>query len=71
MGNINSLQTNETLDRLKYTILRRAICYGNVHEKLVNGKHDYTREDLERLCYEIEGNNLEELESIHEKWIGY
>lgn len=65
LGNINSLQANETLDRLKYTILRRAICYGNNEQK------NYNRFDLERLSYEIEGKNLEELKLIHEKWIGY
>lgn len=53
--------------RLKYTILRRAIQNIGKGDELCN----YSKEDLERLSYEIEGKNLEELKKIHKKWIGY
>ena len=64
MGNIDNIKADD-LAYIKYTILRRAICYGKSEQK------NYNRFDLERLCYEIEGKDLDELRIIHEKWIGY
>ena len=52
---------------LKYRILRRAIS-GRVS---VVGKENYTMEDLKNLTCELEGKNMEQLEDIHKKWIGY
>lgn len=52
---------------LCYTILRRVIQGKSKGDKLAN----YSKEDLERLSYEIEGKSLEELSKIHKQWIGY
>lgn len=52
---------------LKYTILRRAIQNKGRRDKFCN----YSKKDLERLSYEIEGKSLKELKEIHKKWIGY
>ena len=59
---MNELETKLKLYELKYTILRRATCIASLH---------YKTEDLLRLCYEIEGKTIEELQEIHKKWIGY
>lgn len=59
----------EDLSLLKYTILRRAICTNrhSGHQTNLN----YSREELENLCYEIEGKDINQLKEIHKKWIGY
>lgn len=57
------------LNELKYTILRRAIITSlHTDDKF---KKDYTRWELECLCYELEMKTFEELKEIHKKWIGY
>ena len=53
--------------RMQYTILRRAIRFGNEKKKKI-----YSREELVQLCDEIEGEALPStLKEIHKEWIGY
>ena len=55
--------------QLKYTILRRTICT-DCHSGHLTNLH-FGREDLEKLCYEIENKSIKQLKEIHKKWIGY
>jgi len=60
------LQIMLEVTRLCYTTLRRAICYG--HKE--TGK-TYNREELEKLCHLIEGEDIKQISKIHKEWIGY
>ena len=66
---MDNKENNLEIYRLKYTILRRAICT-YCHQGHLTDYH-FSREDLEQLCHKIEGKNLKELEEIHKEWIGY
>ena len=64
---------------MKYTILRRAIHFGEKgyvrdgDEKDGYGKNPYSKEDLIKICgeIEIEGKGMEELGEIHKRYLGY
>ena len=59
----------QIIDRLElvYSILRRAILNRMQNKRA----KPYSREELEKICTEIEGKNVDELKEIHKKWIGY